>query len=47
MNEFKKRGILVEAGALRLILSDSMLKKNFIKLAKSVEAVVCCRVSPS
>lgn len=42
-----KRGLLVEAGALNLILTDVMYKKNFLKIAKSCEAVICCRVSPS
>jgi len=42
-----QRGLLVEAGALSMILSDIILKKNFIKIAKSCEAVICCRVSPS
>jgi magnesium-transporting ATPase (P-type) len=45
--EEQKRGLLVEAGALTLILSDINLKKNFIKIARSCEAVICCRVSPA
>lgn len=44
--EEKKRGLLVEAGALTIILSSMDYKKNFIKIAKSCEAVICCRVSP-
>lgn len=44
--EEKKRGLLVEAGALGIILSNIVYKKNFIKIAKSCEAVICCRVSP-
>jgi magnesium-transporting ATPase (P-type) len=42
-----KRGLIVEAKALSVILSDIQYKKNFIKIAKSCEAVICCRVSPS
>lgn len=41
------RGLLVEAGALGQILSDIEYKSNFLKIAKSCEAVICCRVSPS
>ena len=47
MKKGTKRGLLVEAGALTLILSDVNYKKYFIKIAKSCEAVICCRVSPS
>jgi magnesium-transporting ATPase (P-type) len=43
----KKRGLLVEAGSLSLILSSADFKKNFLKIAKSCEAVICCRVSPA
>ncbi len=46
LKEQKKRGLLVEAQALNMILADIMLKKNFIKIAKTCEAVICCRVSP-
>jgi P-type E1-E2 ATPase len=42
-----KRGLIVEAKALALILSDIEYKKNFIKISKSCEACICCRVSPS
>lgn len=41
------RGLLVEANALNLILTSMEYKKNFLKIAKSCEAVICCRVSPS
>jgi magnesium-transporting ATPase (P-type) len=47
IREHKKRGLLVEAGALREILANVELKKHFLKISKSVEAVICCRVSPS
>lgn len=43
----QKRGLLVEAGALTLILSSLEYKKHFLKISKSCEAVICCRVSPS
>lgn len=41
------RGLLVEADALKIILSNMKYKKYFLKIAKSCEAVICCRVSPS
>ena len=43
----KKRGFLVEASALNIVLTNIQYKKNFLKIAKSCEAVICCRVSPS
>lgn len=46
MKQLKKRGLLVEAQALNMILANTLFKKNFIKIAKSCEAVICCRVSP-
>jgi phospholipid-transporting ATPase len=39
--------MLVEAGALNLVLTSEDYKKHFLKIAKSCEAVICCRVSPS
>ncbi len=39
--------MLVEAGALAIVLSDLEYRKYFLKIAKSCEAVICCRVSPS
>ncbi len=43
------RGVLVEAGALKYILEDESLtiKRYFLKIAKTCEAVICCRVSPA
>jgi P-type E1-E2 ATPase len=38
--------LLVEAQALNMVLANIMFKKNFIKIAKTCEAVICCRVSP-
>ena len=39
--------MLVEAYSLRKILANPDYRKNFLKIAKSCEAVICCRVSPS
>ena len=39
--------MLVHADSLTLILSDIEYKKYFLNIAKSCEAIVCCRVSPS
>lgn len=40
-------GLLVEADALAIILSDVAFKSFFLKISKTAEAVICCRVSPS
>ncbi len=40
------KGILVEAVALRAILDNQLYKTRFLTLAKTCEAVICCRVSP-
>lgn len=37
----------MEATALTKILSQDEYKKYFTRLAKTCEAVICCRVSPS
>jgi phospholipid-transporting ATPase len=42
----KKRGIIVEATALTKILADTSLKLRFVLMAKTCDAVICCRVSP-
>lgn len=42
----KQLGLLVEAKALIKILSNEIFKLNFLKISKTAEAVVCCRVSP-
>ena len=39
-------GILVENQALKMILNDNELKLNFLRISKTSEAVICCRVSP-
>ena len=59
MKKLVPRGILVEAGALSIIiiififlehiLGDETftIKRWFLKIAKTCEAVICCRVSPA
>ena len=39
-------GVLVEAKALQIVLDNKEYKNYFIKLLKTSEAVICCRVSP-
>lgn len=39
--------MLCEARALTAILLDPIHKLNFLKICKTSEAVICCRVSPS
>lgn len=46
MKEGKKLGVLVEARALTALLLDPIFKLNFLKICKTSEAVICCRVSP-
>lgn len=43
---YKMKGILIEASALAIILEEADYKKYFLKIAKTCEAVICCRVSP-
>ena len=40
------KGILVEAAALTQILAHNTYKSCFLKISKTCEAVICCRVSP-
>jgi len=40
-------GLLVEADALAIILNNVEFKSFFLKISKTSEAVICCRVSPS
>ena len=42
----RMKGILVEATALAVILEDEEITNYFVKIAKTCEAVICCRVSP-
>jgi len=41
------RAVLVEASALSIITNNPIKKAFFIAIAKTCEAVICCRVSPS
>ena len=42
----KKKGLLVEGGALSQIFSDEILKDIFIDIIENCETVICCRVTP-
>jgi|TARA_B110000285_G_C15102906_1_gene606089 phospholipid-transporting ATPase len=42
----KLKGLLVEASALGIVLENPVYKSYFIRIAKTCEAVICCRVSP-
>ena len=41
-----KRALIVEAIALTHITERSDLEMNFIRVSKTCETVICCRVSP-
>ena len=41
-----KLGVLCEARALTAIMLNPVHKLNFLKICKTSEAVICCRVSP-
>lgn len=41
-----KLGVLCEAKALTAIMLNPIYKLNFLKICKTSEAVICCRVSP-
>jgi len=45
-SNYRMKGVLVEASALAIIMEDEEFKKYFVKIAKTCEAVICCRVSP-
>ena len=38
--------MIIEATALKIILFDIVHQKQFLKIAKIMETVICCRVSP-
>ena len=42
----KRRALIVEAPALISITERADLEVNFIRVSKTCEAVICCRVSP-
>jgi phospholipid-transporting ATPase len=46
IREGKMKGLLVEASALSLIMASDVFKVYFLRIAKTCEAVICCRVSP-
>ena len=46
INKGTMMGLLVEASALQIILDDFEFKEKFLKISKTSEAVICCRVSP-
>lgn len=43
-----KRAIVIESEALKYILADELyiVKRQFLKIFRSVDTVICCRVSP-
>ena len=47
VQEHRKRAFLIEATALGFIMSNEQTRFNFVRIAKTCEAVICCRVSPS
>lgn len=42
----KRRALIVEATALTVILEQPEFEMNFIRVSKTCETVICCRVSP-
>jgi magnesium-transporting ATPase (P-type) len=42
------RALIIEANALKHILADEkyVIKRWFLKISRSLETVICCRVSP-
>ena len=44
----QKKALIIESEALKLILSNDNLKvqRYFLKITKTLETVICCRVSP-
>lgn len=40
------KAVIVEASALAILLANPYMKSTFIKITKTCEAVICCRVSP-
>lgn len=49
MVDGRKLSIIIEAKALESIINDETFtnKRWFLKIAKTAETVICCRVSPS
>ena len=46
MRERKRRVLIVQNEALATITSIDQFRTNFIRISKTCEAVICCRVSP-
>lgn len=46
MKKSKRRALIVQNEALAIITGQSEFRSNFIKISKTCEAVICCRVSP-
>ena len=46
MKNNKQRALILEATALVYIIENPEFQINFIKISKTCEAVICCRVSP-
>jgi phospholipid-transporting ATPase len=44
----KKRAIIIESCALKFLLDSEniQIKRWFLKISKTMETVICCRVSP-
>ena len=49
-----KRAIIIESEAFRCVLSadesneaEQVLRRYFLKIARTMDTVICCRVSPS
>ena len=46
MREKKRRVLIVQNEALATITAVDQFRTNFIRISKTCEAVICCRVSP-
>jgi len=42
----KARALIVENTALSFIAENSHLQVNFVRVSKTCEAVICCRLRP-
>jgi phospholipid-transporting ATPase len=42
----RKRSYLVEGESLALIFESAERTRNFVKVTKDCDSVVCCRVTP-
>ena len=46
LSQNKRRVMIVQSEALQAITSEFKYTENFIRISKTCEAVICCRVSP-